>query len=99
MYAASIGVSSRWKLTLAAVLVAIICFAPMYGIALVHHDPVVNGAGIAYTPNQQNEYVEYMVHIGLKKYSMYLIIGVFLLHLVERFNRHVLRDEPFWSFD
>jgi hypothetical protein len=94
MYAASIGVSSRWKVTLAAVLFAIVCFAPMYGIALTHSDVVAPEL-----KNGQNVYIEDLVHHALHRYSMYLIIGVFLLHLIERFNRHVLRNEPFWNFD
>jgi hypothetical protein len=99
MYAASIGVSSRWKLTLAAVVLAIICFSPMYGIALTHHDAVPSPAEKAYTLNQQDAHLEYLVHVGMKKYSLILIAGVFILHLTERFNRHVLRKEPFWNFD
>jgi hypothetical protein len=95
MYAASIGISSRWKVTLALVLFAIVCFAPMYGIALAHVDvPVAEGLQKA-----QNGYMEDLVHNELRRYSIYLIVGVFALHLVERFNRHVLRSEPFWNFE
>ena len=90
MYAATLGSSSRWKIVLASVFVALVCFAPLYGIALTHKDVQ------AYTGN--GNYLEEMVHHGLRKWSSWLIGLVFALQLLERFIRHVLQSEPFWNF-
>lgn len=90
MYAATVGVSSHWKVVLAAMIVALVCFAPLYGIALTHSDHT------AYTGG--GNYLEEVVHHGLRKWSIWLIGGVFVIQLAERFYRHVLQSEPFWSF-
>jgi hypothetical protein len=84
MYAASICVSTRVKMFFGFLLVASIFFAAAYGFAIVHHPGEATAK-------------EMMIGLRLKNYSYWLLGAVFALHSFERFNRHVLKDEPFWS--
>ena len=84
MYAASICVSTKVKMCFGLLLVASIFFAAAYGFAIVHH------------PGEAT-LKEIVIGQRLKKYSFWLIAAVFVLHTSERFNRHILKDEPFWS--
>jgi hypothetical protein len=93
MYCATLGVSSRWRVVLATVIAILIFFAPLYGIALSHNEMFPTPP-----PHKTDIRMEQLVHHDLGLYSGLLIVGIFVLHLIERVNRHVIQHEPFWNF-
>jgi cell division protein FtsW (lipid II flippase) len=72
-------------------LILSILLSAAYGFVVVHH----HGA-VADDPDLSKELA---IANQLKIYSSWAIAGVFALHLFERFNRHVMKREPYWIFE
>jgi hypothetical protein len=92
MYLFSIGASSRVKSLFYLMLAASILFSAAYGFLLLHH-PVPAGSGTGDAEALRDGIIADRV----TRYAVWVIGATFFVHLVERFNRHVLNNEPFPS--
>jgi hypothetical protein len=93
IYTINIGLSSRSRVLFAITLVASILLSAAYGFVVVHNHPLTDAAGNVAVMREQ------LISNRLRVYSAWVIFGVFALHVLERFNRHVLKKEPFWNFE
>jgi hypothetical protein len=85
MYSMAIGSSSKVKFLFFLMVGVSILFSAAYGYMLLHLHVEVNGG----------QAVDHAIVDRLKQYSYWVIAGVFLIHAIERFSRHVVNDEPF----
>lgn len=84
IYAFSIGVSSRNKVTLAFGIIIGLLNAGNYGVTLKNIS-IENS-------------IEILKYDFLTEGSFWLIVLIFSIHTMERFNRHVSEDEEFVVF-
>lgn len=86
MYAVSIGLSSRNKAIFSFCFFASILFSMAFGI-------LTNGSA---NSNQQSAGIT-LPWVPVMAYGA--IVFVFLIHVIERYNKHVVECMPFWNFN
>jgi hypothetical protein len=97
MYAITIGVSSKYKTLLAFAIIVSTLFTAAYGSLAKersHQIPVpVAASDTIKTKDPDSE------DFGnrMRRYSIFAIAVVFLIHAGERYIRHVVEREPFWD--
>ena len=113
MYAITIGVSSKYKTLLAFAIIVSILFTAAYGSLAKERadqasaqksgklrvapqpkstldDPPNDGTDTSGSPSEE-------FGSRMRRYSIFAIIMVFLVHAGERYLRHVVEREPFWD--
>lgn len=85
MYAIGMGASSKVRVLSYLMLAASLLFSAAYGYLLYEHKWAMLGV----------QHSDVDVVIRLKKYSYWVIAGIFAFHAIERFSRHVVNGEPF----
>jgi hypothetical protein len=101
MYAITIGVSSKYKTLLAFAIIVSTLFTAAYGSLAKErshfkvHAQTQQASPVKLDPEPDSADDDFGNR--MRRYSIFAIVVVFLVHAGERYVRHVVEREPFWD--